>query len=144
MWIFLYSRTWILMLIIHDVNTSVQQDVNSDVDYPQCECLCTAGCEYWSWLSTMWIFLYRRMWILMLIIHDVSASIQQDVKTYVDYPRCEYLCTVGCEYWCWLSTMWIPLYSRTWILFWLSTMWIALYSRMWILMLIIHNVNASI
>jgi hypothetical protein len=34
------------MLIIHDANTSVQQDVNTDVDYPRRECLCTAECEY--------------------------------------------------------------------------------------------------
>jgi hypothetical protein len=33
-------------LIIHDVNTYVQQDVNTDVDYPRCEHLCTVGCEY--------------------------------------------------------------------------------------------------
>jgi hypothetical protein len=36
----------------------------------------------------------------MLIIHDMNASIQQDVNTDVDYPRCEYLDTVGCEYLC--------------------------------------------
>ena len=51
------------MLIIHDVNASVQQDVNIDVD-----------------------------------IHDVNTSIRQDVNTEVDYPRCEYFCTAGCEY----------------------------------------------
>ena len=34
----------------------------------------------------------------MLIIHDVNASVQQDVNTVVDYPRFEYLCTAGCEY----------------------------------------------
>jgi hypothetical protein len=127
MWMPLYSRMWILMLIIHDVNTSVHQDVNTDVDYPRCECLCTAGCEYWCWLSTMWMPLYRRMWILILIVHDVNIFVQQDVNTDIDYPRCECLYTAGCEYWCWLSTMWMPLYSR-----------------MWILMLIIHYVNASI
>jgi len=122
-----YSRTWILMLIIHDVNAFVQQNVNTDVDYPRCECLCTAGREYWCWLSTMWIYLYSWMWILMLIIHAVNASVQQDVNTDVDYPRCECLCTVGCEFWCWLSTMWILMYSR-----------------MWILMLIIRDVNTSV
>ena len=51
------------MLIIHDVNASVQQDVNIDVD-----------------------------------IHNVNTCIQQDVNTDVDYPRCECLCTAGCEY----------------------------------------------
>jgi hypothetical protein len=127
MWMPLYSRTWILMLIIHDVNTSVQQDVSTDVDYPRRECLCTAGCEYWCWLSTMWMPLYSRMWILMLIIHDVNIFLQQNVNTDVDYPRCECICTAGCEYWCWLSTMWIPLYSR-----------------MWIVLLISHDVNASV
>jgi len=35
---------------------------------------------------------------MMLIIHDVSASVQQDVNIDVDYPRCEYLCTAGCEF----------------------------------------------
>jgi hypothetical protein len=34
------------MLIIHDVNIFVQQDVNTDVDYPRCKCLCTVGREY--------------------------------------------------------------------------------------------------
>jgi hypothetical protein len=140
MWIPLYSRMWILMLIIHDVNASVQQDVNTDVDYPRCEYFCIVGCEYWGWLSTMWtplysrmwimmlivqmwIPLYSKMWILMLIIHDVNTSAQQDVNTDVDYPRCECLCKVGCEFWRLSSTMWIPLYNR-----------------MWIMMLIIHDV----
>jgi len=126
-WIFLYSMMWILMLTIHEVNTSVQQDVNTDVDYPRCLCLYIAGREYWCWLSTMWTPLYSRMWILLLIIHDVNASVQHDVNTDVDYPRCECLCIARCEYWCWLSTMWIPLYST-----------------MWIPMLIIHDVNAFV
>jgi len=34
----------------------------------------------------------------MLIIHDVNAYVQQYVNIDVDYPRCEYLYTVGCEY----------------------------------------------
>jgi hypothetical protein len=34
------------MLIIHDVNTSVQKDVNTDVDNPRCEYLYTVGCEF--------------------------------------------------------------------------------------------------
>jgi hypothetical protein len=34
----------------------------------------------------------------MLISHDVNASVQQDVNTDVDYPRCEYLYTVDCKY----------------------------------------------
>jgi len=35
----------ILMLIIHEVIAFVQQNVNTDVDYPRRECLCTVGCE---------------------------------------------------------------------------------------------------
>jgi len=34
----------------------------------------------------------------MLIIHDVNICVPQDVDTYVDYPRFEYLCIAGCEY----------------------------------------------
>jgi hypothetical protein len=126
-WMPLYSTMWILMLIIHDVNTSIQQDGNTDVDYPRSDCLCTAKCEYGCWLSTTWMPLYSRMWRLMLIIHDVNTFVQQDVNTDVDYPRFKYLCTTGRAYCCWLSTMWIPLYST-----------------MWILMLIIHDVNAFV
>jgi hypothetical protein len=51
------------MLIIHNVNASVQQDVNTDVEYPRCQ-----------------------------------YFVQHDVNTDVDYPRCEYFCTAGCEY----------------------------------------------
>jgi hypothetical protein len=79
MWIPLYSMMWILMFIIHDLNTSAH----------------TAGGEYSCWLSTIWIPLYSRMWIPMLVIH--SPEVTNNARLGCTSNINQYLCIVTAD-----------------------------------------------